>query len=219
MYRFAYRLCGEAEVAKDLVQETFLNAYRAYDRFRGDAQVSTWLYAIASHACQRMRRKRKGEPERELSLEEFVPTSEGEFALRDGAKQFFICLGGGCRGDEVARSRGKKRGSDAVALAGWSVAFHAMLTIDRLSAIEPIGGLGEHESSAAAGQQENEQQHVGKRNPSLCRRGQESSRRWFPFMASRRPRFRRRPHRMCHDRSRRRRSPQYLAAESCTIFF
>ena len=82
MYRFAYRLCGEAETAKDLVQETFLNAYRAYDRFRGDAQVSTWLYAIASHACLRMRRKRKGEPERELSLEEFVPTSEGEFTLQ-----------------------------------------------------------------------------------------------------------------------------------------
>jgi RNA polymerase sigma-70 factor, ECF subfamily len=82
MYRFAYRLCGEAEAAKDLVQETFLNAYRAYDRFRGDAQVSTWLYAIASHACLRMRRKRKGEPDRELSLEEFVPTSEGEFVLQ-----------------------------------------------------------------------------------------------------------------------------------------
>ncbi|MBI4000490.1 MAG: RNA polymerase sigma factor [Nitrospira defluvii] len=82
MYRFAYRLCGEVEAAKDLVQETFLNAYRAYDRFRGDAQVSTWLYAIASHACLRMRRKRKGEPDRELSLEEFVPTSEGEFALQ-----------------------------------------------------------------------------------------------------------------------------------------
>ncbi len=82
MYRFAYRLCGEAEAAKDLVQETFLNAYRAYDRFRGDAQVSTWLYAIASNACLRMRRKRKGEPDRELSLEEFVPTSEGEFVLQ-----------------------------------------------------------------------------------------------------------------------------------------
>jgi len=82
MYRFAYRLCGEAESAKDLVQETFLSAYRAYDRFRGDAQISTWLYAIASHACQRMRRKRKGEPERELSLTEFVPTSGGEFSLQ-----------------------------------------------------------------------------------------------------------------------------------------
>ena len=82
MYRYANRLCGEAEAAKDLVQETFLNAYRGFNRFRGDAQVSTWLYAIASRACLRMRRKRKGAPERELSLEEFIPSSEGEFHLQ-----------------------------------------------------------------------------------------------------------------------------------------
>src|SRR5512147_112135 len=82
MYRYANRLCGEAEAAKDLVQETFLNAYRGFKRFRGDAQVSTWLYTIASRACLRMRRKRKGAPERELSLEEFIPSSEGEFRLQ-----------------------------------------------------------------------------------------------------------------------------------------
>ncbi len=82
MYRFAHRLCGEAETAKDLVQETFLNAYRGLDRFRGDAQISTWLYTIASRACLRMRRKRKGAPEREFSLEEFIPTSDGEFRLQ-----------------------------------------------------------------------------------------------------------------------------------------
>jgi len=82
MYRFATRLCGEAEAAKDLVQETFLNAYRGYPSFRGDARVSTWLYAIAARACSRMRRKRKGEPDRELSLEEFIPTSDGEFRLQ-----------------------------------------------------------------------------------------------------------------------------------------
>lgn len=82
IYRFAHRLCGEAEAAKDLVQETFLNAYRGFDQFRGDAQVSTWLYAIASRACLRMRRRRSGEPDRELSLDEFIPTSEGEFRLQ-----------------------------------------------------------------------------------------------------------------------------------------
>lgn len=82
MYRFAHRLCGEPESAKDLVQETFLNAYRGFDRFRGDAQISTWLYTIASRACLRMRRRRKGAPERELSLEEFIPTSDGEFRLQ-----------------------------------------------------------------------------------------------------------------------------------------
>lgn len=82
IYRFANRLCGETEAAKDLVQETFLNAYRGFSKFRGEAQVSTWLYAIASRACMRMRRRRKGAPERELSLDEFVPTSEGEFRLQ-----------------------------------------------------------------------------------------------------------------------------------------
>ena len=82
MYRFAHRLCGEPEAAKDLVQETFLNAYRGFGTFRGDAQISTWLYTIASRACLRMRRRRKGAPERELSLEEFIPTSEGEFNLQ-----------------------------------------------------------------------------------------------------------------------------------------
>lgn len=82
IYRFAHRLCGEVEAAKDLVQETFLNAYRGLNQFRGDAKISTWLYAIASRACLRMRRKRKGEPERELSLEEFIPTTDGEFHLQ-----------------------------------------------------------------------------------------------------------------------------------------
>lgn len=82
VYRFAHRLCGEPEAAKDLVQETFLNAYRGFGKFRGDAQISTWLYTIASRACLRMRRRRKGAPERELSLEEFIPTSEGEFRLQ-----------------------------------------------------------------------------------------------------------------------------------------
>lgn len=82
MYRYASRLCGETEAAKDLVQETFLNAYRGFKNFRGDAQISTWLYTIASRVCLRMRRRRKGAPERELSLDEFIPTSDGEFRLQ-----------------------------------------------------------------------------------------------------------------------------------------
>ena len=79
---FAISLCRNDDQAEDLVQETFLNAYQGLKDFRGEARVSTWLYTIASRASIRMRRKRKGEPEYELSLEEFVPTSEGEFRLQ-----------------------------------------------------------------------------------------------------------------------------------------
>ncbi len=82
MYRFAQRLCGSPEDAKDLVQETFLSAYRSLKDFRGESSVSTWLYTIAAHACQRMRRKRKGEPDRELSLDALIPTSDGEMPIQ-----------------------------------------------------------------------------------------------------------------------------------------
>ena len=85
MHRFAQRLCGETEDARDLVQETFLNAYRGLPQFRGDAQFSTWLYRIASRICLAMRRRRKGEPEHELSIEEFIPTSDGELRLQIAA--------------------------------------------------------------------------------------------------------------------------------------
>ena len=82
MYRFAQRLCGSPYDAKDLVQETFLSAYLSLKDFRGESSVSTWLYTIAAHACQRMRRKRKGEPERELSLDTLIPTSDGEMPIQ-----------------------------------------------------------------------------------------------------------------------------------------
>lgn len=82
MYRFAQRLCGSPDDAKDLVQETFLSAYRSLKDFRGESSISTWLYAIAAHACQRMRRKRKGEPERELSLDALIPTADGDMPLQ-----------------------------------------------------------------------------------------------------------------------------------------
>lgn len=45
LYRLAYTLAGPGAAA-DLVQETFLAAVKAFPRFRGDAQLSTWLVSI-----------------------------------------------------------------------------------------------------------------------------------------------------------------------------
>lgn len=73
LYQLALRFCGSADEADDLVQEVFLQAFRAWEGFRGDADEKTWLYRIAARACQRMHRKRAGEPERIGSLEELLP--------------------------------------------------------------------------------------------------------------------------------------------------
>ena len=81
LYQLARRCCGNADEADDLVQEVFLRAFRAWHGFRGDADPATWLYRIAARACQRLHRRRVGEPARLVSLDEPLPCGEPRIAV------------------------------------------------------------------------------------------------------------------------------------------
>jgi RNA polymerase sigma-70 factor (ECF subfamily) len=47
VYALLYRLTSDTEEARDLTQETFLRAFQSINRFRGDANLKTWIYRIA----------------------------------------------------------------------------------------------------------------------------------------------------------------------------
>jgi RNA polymerase sigma-70 factor (ECF subfamily) len=54
VYRVALRLLGSEADAEDATQETFVQAWRSLSRFRGDSEVSTWLYRIVTNRSLNM---------------------------------------------------------------------------------------------------------------------------------------------------------------------
>jgi len=87
IYRLALRMMGNEADAEDVLQETFLSAFKAIDRFEARSSLSTWLYRIASNAAlMRLRRK---EPE-QVSVDEPLERDDGDMMPR----QFFdfCCL-------------------------------------------------------------------------------------------------------------------------------
>jgi RNA polymerase sigma-70 factor (ECF subfamily) len=47
IYRLAYRMTGDDDLAQEFTQETFIRAFDRLKQFRGDAALSTWLHSIA----------------------------------------------------------------------------------------------------------------------------------------------------------------------------
>ena len=78
LYNFSLRMCRNPSDAEDMVQETFLNVFRYLKDFRYETKFKNWLYRIAASTCIKKRRKSKFAPERELSLDEFLPQDETE---------------------------------------------------------------------------------------------------------------------------------------------
>jgi len=73
IYGFGMHVCGEREDARDIAQDTLLQAFRSLKELKDAGALRTWLYRVASNACLMKRRKSKFAPARELSLEELMP--------------------------------------------------------------------------------------------------------------------------------------------------
>ncbi len=59
IYAFLNRMCADENLAEDLTQETFLQAYKSLYKFQGECEIFTWLAAIGKHAYFKYLKKKK----------------------------------------------------------------------------------------------------------------------------------------------------------------
>lgn len=70
IYNLCFRMTGNADDANDITQETFIQAFKSLEKFRGESQIYTWLYRIAKNKCIRFLENKKRSTI--LSLQELV---------------------------------------------------------------------------------------------------------------------------------------------------
>ncbi len=82
IYGLLYRITEDAEEAADLTQETFIKAFKAIKKFRGDAELKTWLFRIAiNQSKNRFRWWKRRKREKTVSLD--APVGNGDTPLSE----------------------------------------------------------------------------------------------------------------------------------------
>ncbi len=82
LYNVIYRMSWDENETRDVLQETFLKAFRSLGNFQGQSKVLTWLHRIAVNTFLNERRKPFGELVDPLTLDEFIPSKGEAFSPR-----------------------------------------------------------------------------------------------------------------------------------------
>ena len=134
VYRLAYRLTGDGDLATDCTQETFIKVFSKLATFRGEAALSTWItsvaYSVIYNGLRRVKRSRATEVD--LEVAEWTPATTGGAAepdlkvslqraidgLPEGYRTVFVMHDvEGYTHDEIAKSLGIQEGTSKAQLS------------------------------------------------------------------------------------------------------
>lgn len=119
VFNLAARLLGDAEEARDISQDVFLQVYRTLGRFEGRSSLKTWIYRIVVNQCRnRQRWWRRRRRDRACSIETLTPADEAR-----------ITAAGAADGPFEAVRRGEQARRVQAALLGLSFEHRAILLL------------------------------------------------------------------------------------------
>jgi RNA polymerase sigma-70 factor (ECF subfamily) len=102
-FRLALRVVRDEELARDIVQESFLKAWRSLDRFEGRSGFYTWFYRMVMNLCIDSRRRDRSPRQVELEEERALEVAAGAADLLGSG------AGAGASGPEAAAERAELR--------------------------------------------------------------------------------------------------------------
>lgn len=76
LYNLAHRILGDVADAEEVIQDVFWTAFRKAESFRGNSQLSTWLYRLTVNAALGRLRRRKAQ--KQIQYEEYLPRFEND---------------------------------------------------------------------------------------------------------------------------------------------
>jgi RNA polymerase sigma-70 factor (ECF subfamily) len=78
IFQYSWLMCGQREDAEEVAQETLLRVFENFGQLRQPERVRPWVLRIAKNFCLMKRRRSQFAPERELSLDEYLPALDRE---------------------------------------------------------------------------------------------------------------------------------------------
>jgi RNA polymerase sigma-70 factor (ECF subfamily) len=74
IFQYTWLMCGQREDAEEVAQDTLLKVFESFHQLNDPASVKAWVFRIAKNYCLMKRRRSVFAPERELSLDELMPS-------------------------------------------------------------------------------------------------------------------------------------------------
>lgn len=105
VYNYCFRMTNNKEDAEDLTQEVFIKVFKSLQSFKGNSQLSTWIYRIAHNICIDKFRKSKvtlvslspskeKEDDREMDLPSPEPSPEDKLLTKEHRELVQSCING-----------------------------------------------------------------------------------------------------------------------------